>query len=488
MIHRMTALSDGPRARGRSFWILSTALMLIATRSADGAGAEAAWPGFRGPAANPVGSSQRLPTRWSVRDNVEWKAEIPGRGWSSPIVVGKRVFLTTVTTDGPSKRPQTGTDFSNDYIAELTKQGLSDEQVMARLNDRDIELPHEVTLHYFLYCLDLETGAVRWAQEFHRGRPPGGRHRKNSFASETPVTDGQSVFVYVANLGLYPFSLDGQLRWMAALEAYPIYLDFGTGGSPVLHDNLLVIVNDNEREQFIAAFDKRNGRQVWRTKRDLAAGGEASRRSGWASPFIWRHPQRTEIVSTGPGATVSYDLTGKELWRIAGMSSSPIPSPFEYDGLLYVDGGAGGGLFAIRPGASGDISLKADQRSNQFVVWSDERAGTYLPTPVAYKGGIYRLSEKGILTRFDARTGKPTYRERLDREAGTFTSSPWAYNGKVFVLSEDGDTFVVQAGPEFKILGKNSLNEMTMATPAVVRGSLIIRTLGKLYRIARRTP
>lgn len=446
------------------------------------AGSTPEWPKFRGPDANPVGSSERLPSRWSTRDNVEWKTDIPGRGWSSPIIVGDRVFLTTATTDGPSKTPQIGTDFSNDYIAELTKQGLSDDEVLARLNERDIEQPHEVDLHYFLYCLDLPTGRVRWRREFHSGRPPGGRHRKNSFVSETPVTDGRNVFVYVANLGLYAFSLDGTLRWKTPLEAYPVYLDFGTGGSAALHENLLIVVNDNERQQFVAAFDKRTGREVWRRSRELAIAADP-RKSGWSSPFVWAHAQRTEIVTIGPGSAVSYDLAGQELWRLSGMSVAPIPMPFSYDGLLYLDGGAGGALFAIRPGASGDISLRDDQRSNSFVAWSDPRGGTYLPTPVAYKGGLYRLSEKGILTRFDARTGAITYRERLSREAGAFTASPWAYGDRIYCLDEEGNTFVVAAGETLKLLHVNPLDEMALATPAIVGERLLLRTASRLYAL-----
>ncbi len=474
------------RASLPAFLITALALVadvpaLAAWSAVAPAWAEASdWPKFRGPDAHPVGASPRLPSTWSPRDNVEWKVEIPGRGWSSPVVVGNRVFITTVTTDGVSKRPQLGTDFSNDYIAELEKQGLSEDEVIARLNARDIELPDEVSLHYFLYCFDLTTGRVQWKQEFHSGRPPGGRHRKNSFVSETPVSDGRSVFVYVANLGLYAFSLDGTARWKTPLESRPIYLDFGTGGSPALRGNMLVIVSDNEQQQFIAAFDTRTGKELWRTPRDLFVKADP-RKSGWSSPLVWTHAARSEIVAVGPGTAVSYDLSGRELWRLSGMSAAPIPSPFVYDGLLYIDGGAGGGLFAIRAGAAGDISLRGDQTSNDFIVWSVERGGTYLPTPLAYKGGIYKLSEKGVLTRFDAKTGKVSYRSRLGREAGAFTSSPWAYNDRIYCLSEEGQTFVVAAGETFTLLHVNELGEMAQATPAIVGERLLVRTESALY-------
>ena len=443
-----------------------------------------AWPQFRGPESNPVGTHSRLAERWSKTENVEWSKEIPGRGWSSPIVTGGKVYVTTATTDGKSKPPQIGTEYSNEYVAELQKQGLPIEEVLKRVTERDIELPKEVMLHYFLYCLNLKSGKLEWQKEFYTGHPPGGRHRKNSFVSESPVTDGKFVYVYVANLGLWAFDVKGKLKWTTPLEANPIYLDFGTGSSPALVGNLLVIVNDNEKQQFIAAFDKQTGKQMWRTNREI---GPEGRRSAWVTPFVWRHELRTEIVTVGPGIVVSYDLSGKELWRISGMSGAPVPTPFAYNGLLYVDGGRGALLVALRPGAAGDISLKDDQTSNEFVVWSQKRAGTYLPTPVAYEGAVYTLTETGILTRFDSRTGKQTYKTRIDPRATAFTTSPWAYNGKLFCLSEEGQTFVIKTGDQFELLHVNELDEMAQASPALVGDRLLIRTQERLYSIRRKT-
>jgi outer membrane protein assembly factor BamB len=459
-------------------------VLFLAARAAYGQ--DIAWPQFRGPDSNPVGAHARLADRWSKTENVEWAQEIPGRGWSSPIVTGGRVYLTTVTTEGKSKPPQTGTEYSNEYAAELLKQGLSMEQVMERVKARDIEMPEEVVLHYFLYCLNLKSGKVEWRKEFYKGSPPGGRHRKNSFASESPVTDGKFVYVYLGNLGLWAFDLKGKPVWSTPLEANPIYLDFGTGSSPALAENLLVIVNDNQKQQYIAAFDKRTGKQVWRTSRDIGGKTEPVQRSGWATPFVWRNALRTEIVTVGPGEAISYDLAGKELWRMSGMAATPIPMPFAYDGLLYVDGGRGKPLFALRPGAAGDISLEKDQTSNKFVVWSQARGGTYLPTPVAYEGAVYALTETGILSRFDAQSGKMTYRTRIDPAATAFTTSPWAYNGKLFCLSEEGQTFVIATGEKFQLLHVNALDDMALATPALVGQRLLIRTESRLYSIRRR--
>ncbi len=449
-------------------------------------GQDAGWPQFRGPESNPVGRNPRLAERWSKTENVEWSQTIPGRGWSSPIVTGGKVYITTVTTDGKSKPPQIGTEYSNEYVAELMKKGLPMPEVIKRVTERDTELPHEVNLHYLLYCLNLKSGKVEWQKEFKAGQPPGGRHRKNSFVSESPVTDGKHVYVYVANLGLWAFDLKGKQVWHTPLEANPIYLDFGTGSSPALAGNLLVIVSDNEKQQYIAAFDKKTGKQVWRTNRDLGGKGKPVVRSGWATPFVWQHALRTEIVAVGPGEVVSYDLAGKEIWRMSGMTLTPVPTPFAYDGLLYVNGGRGRPLFAVRPGAAGDISLKKDETSNAFVVWMQPKGGTYLPSAVAYEGAVYTLTETGILNRYDAKTGKETYKTRIDPRASAFTTSPWAFNGKLFALSEEGQTFVMGTGEKFELLHVNELDDMAQASPALVGERLLIRTEQRIYSIRRK--
>jgi outer membrane protein assembly factor BamB len=442
------------------------------------------WPQFRGPRSNPV-SNDRLPGTWSKTENIEWVAEIPGLGWSSPIVGGNRIFLTAAVTEGKSKQPQIGTEYSNEYLAELIKQGLSAKEADSKVVERDMEMPNEVMLHYFLYCLNLRTGKVIWKQEYNSGHPPVGRHRKNSFASETPVTDGKRVYVYAASLGLYAYDMNGKQVWKTPFEAYPIYGDFGTGASPALDGDRLMIVSDNEKQQFIAAFDKNTGKQLWRTNRDLAVKrGGASSHSGWSTPYIWTTPARTEVVTIGPSVAVSYDLSGKELWRLSGMAPMPIPSPYASDGLLLLNGGKGGGLFAVKPGAVGDISPAAGKPS-EFVAWSQERGGTYLCTQVAYQGGIYALSEVGILSRYEMQTGKLSYRARI--EGGiAFTSSPWAYNGKIFCLNEEGKTFVIAAGDKYQLLKINDLEEMALATPALVGDRLLLRTENRMYSIRGR--
>jgi outer membrane protein assembly factor BamB len=245
-------------------------------------------------------------------------------------------------------------------------------------------------------------------------------------------------------------------------------------------------VNDNQKQQYIAAFDKKTGKQVWRTDRDLGGSTQPVQRSGWSTPYVWKHPERTEIVAVGPEVVVSYDLTGKEVWRLKGVSGTPVPTPFAYEGLLFVNGGRGRPLFAVHPRAKGDISLKEGQTSNEYIVWSQPRGGTYLPSAVAYNGYIYTLTETGILSRFSTDTGKQTYKTRIDPAATAFTTSPWAYNGKLFCLSEEGQTFVVTTGEEFKLSHVNQLDDFTQASPALVGERLLIRTEHRLYSIRRK--
>jgi outer membrane protein assembly factor BamB len=233
------------------------------------------------------------------------------------------------------------------------------------------------------------------------------------------------------------------------------------------------------------AVDGKTGRELWRTVREQ---GALMSNSGWSTPFIWKNELRTEIVAIGKGLTVSYDLEGKELWRLSGLSGQATPTPLAGPGMLYVGTGSQGesnrSLFAVRPGATGDISLKEDEKSNDFVVWYHPRASAYIPSPLFYKERLYVVRDNGILSVFDAKTGERLYRARVGGGGHTFASSPWAFDGKIFFMSEDGDTFVAKPGDAYEEVGKNSLGEMSLAGPAVSGDSLSIRTLTKLYRIS----
>lgn len=426
------------------------------------------WPHFRGAAAGVAADDPRLPEVWSPTENVAWRIDIPGRSWSSPIVWGDHIFvMTAINTEAEDPLLPVSA-----YVPRSAGGPMTFQDVAAP------SAPHR----WVLYDIEFATGRVRWERELARAVPATPRHLKNTYASETPATDGERVYAYIGHLGLFAVDMHGTLLWSQPMEARPMLTDFGTAKSPVLDEAHVYIVNDNEEQSFIAAYDKVTGAERWRVDREES--------SNWTTPYVWRNERRTEIVTAGSGGVRSYGVDGRLLWHLTGMSSFAVPSPFAADGLLYVTSGYTGSplrpAYAIRPGATGDISLQPDETSNESIVWSQPTVGPFHPSALVYGGCYYTLHDRGFLTCHDPATGAEIYgRQRVATDASGFTASPWAYNGKVFALSEDGDTYVIQAGPEFRVLGKNSLDEMTLATPAVAGGSLIVRTASTLYRIAR---
>jgi hypothetical protein len=415
------------------------------------------WPRFRGPSAGVAADDPALPDTWSPTENVVWKADIGGIGWSSPVVWGDHIFLTTVVNTAPQEAPRPGL-YLGDWPASTA--------------------PHR----WMVYDIDFNTGTVRWAREVGGSPPARARHLKNSYASETPVTDGERVYFYFGNAGLFAFDLSGRPLWSKPITPFKTRNNWGTGGSPVLHRDRVYIANDNDEQSFLAAYDARTGAEAWRVNRVEG--------TNWSTPFVWDNDVRSEIITAGSDKVRSYDLSGKLLWEFSGMSTITIPTPFAHQGLLYISSGyiadALRPAYAIRPGAAGDISLTPGETTNAYIVWSSPTGAPYNPTPLVYGDSYYTLFDRGFFSNHDAKTGREIYaRQRVSAEASGFTASPWAYNGKIFAMSEDGDTYVIQAGSTFNVLGKNSLNEMTLATPAVAHGSLIIRTATKLYRISK---
>jgi len=434
------------------------ALALLLAGSAAGAAIDG-WPQFRGPESLGVFENAILSDNSTTTENVAWKTEIPGTGWSSPVVWGDRIFLTSVISSDKQETPKKGLYFGGNRLE-----------------------PPKDEHRWMVYCLDWKTGKILWEREVHRGSPASSRHLKNSYASETPVTDGERLYAYFGNVGLFCFDMQGKPLWSQRYGPYTMRFGWGTAASPVLHEGRIYIVDDNDDQSFLLALDKKTGKQIWRVERN--------EKSNWATPYIWNSGKRTELITAGTMRVRSYDLDGNLLWELGGMSSIVIPTPFSKFGLLYVTSGYVGDqvrpVFAIKPGAKGDISLKPGETSNQYIAWYQPTAGPYNPSPLIYGDYYYTLLDRGFLTCHDARSGKEIYgKQRIDPAAAAFTSSPWAYNGKIFALSEDGDTFVMQAGKEFKLLGKNTLDEMCMATPAIAGDSLIVRTASKLYRIRK---
>jgi outer membrane protein assembly factor BamB len=416
------------------------------------------WPQFRGPNASGVSTNTNLPDKWSAAENVAWKTDLPGRSWSSPIVWGDRVFLTAVVNSGESEMPKKGLYFGGNRPE-----------------------PPKSEHQWKVLCLDLPTGKVQWEKTVHRGAPQTPIHLKSSYGAETPVTDGERVYALFGNIGVFTFTLEGGEVWSKRLEPRKTRFGWGTAASPVLNGRGLFVVNDNDEQAELFALEAKTGKELWRVDRE--------EKSNWATPFIWNNGQRTELITPGSRAVRSYDLEGKLLWSFRGMSSIAIPTPCAGDGLLFVSSGYVGDklrpLYAIRPGASGDLTLKPGETNNQFIAWSNPVGGPYNPSPLFYDGHVYVLYDRGLMSCYDAKTGKGLYdRERLP-EGLAFTSSPWAAGGRIFCLNEDGVCYVIRAGDKFELLHTNKLadGDMCMATPALVGDRLLVRTAARLYCI-----
>ena len=426
------------------------------------------WPQFRGLNGGVAKDHDTLPETWDTERNVVWEVNVPGRAWSSPIVWGNHIFVTSAvntsgieTTIKPLRQYQ-----SRSFDGPMTGDNL--------------ETP-TAPLRWVLYDIDFDTGHIRWQRTLHTASP-NAKHEKNSYASETPITDGQRVYVYLGYVGLFAYDLNGNEQWFVPIPARKMRQSWGSASSPVVYRDRVFIVNDNLEQSFVAAFDSASGDELWRISRNED--------SNWSTPIIWNNELRTELITTGTAGVRSYDFDGNELWTLSGMSSIHVATPLTKHGLLYINSGytadSSRPVYAVRPGANGDITLSAGSTSNDYIVWSHPQLGSYNPSALVYGNFHYTLLDRGILICYDARTGREVYpRQRLARGGNLFTASPWAYNGKIFAISEEGDTYVVKAGDQFELLGINPLNEWTLATPAIANGSLIIRTVSKLFRISQ---
>jgi outer membrane protein assembly factor BamB len=477
--------------------LLTVTLGLTAVLSA--AGPEDNWPQFRGTTGGVIADDPALPETWSPTKNIAWKAEVPGLGWGSPVVWGDYVFVSTAISEGHD----TPRGVTPGIYADKTEKN---ESAIGTGKDPDFKLRRR----WMLYAFSFKTGKMKWAVQLREGLPLEKKYLDNTYASETPATDGKRVYVFHASAGLFAVDFNGKILWQRRVplpvepptvatvsnEALgrrgnsdtlpPTELsDIGAGSSPAIHDGRIYLTMDHEPRQWLLfAFDADTGEEVWRVHKPKKQEGY-----GWSSPYIWKHAERTEIITAGDLQVRSYDLDGKLLWQFGRLSVNTTPTPYAANGMLYVASGYPADLtrplMAIRPGASGDISLKEGETSNQFVAWYQRQGASYMNSTLVYGDYHYTLLTQGFLLCHDARTGKPVYtRKRIDFNSTGFTASLWAYNGKIWAISEEGDTYAMQPGPEFKVLAKNPLDEMVMSTPAVVRGSLIVRTSEHLYRIA----
>jgi len=482
-------------------WLLTAAALGFSV-VAMASGREDNWPQFRGLTGGVVADDPALPEVWSPTTNVAWRAEIPGLGWGSPVVWGDHVFVSTAISAGHD----TPRGVTPGVYADKTEKR---ERATGTGKDPDFQVPRR----WMLYAFSFKTGKLKWAVELRSGLPLEKKYLDNTYASETPVTDGTRVYVFHASAGLFAVDFNGRIVWhrRVPLPTAPTSVttvrnetlarpgdssiiqpteltDIGAAASPVVHDGRLYLTMDHEpRQWLLLAFDAATGKELWRVHKE-----KETQAFGWSTPYVWTHAQRTELITAGDLEVRSYDpKDGTLLWQFGRLSVNTTPTPYAANGLLYVSSGYPSDrvrpVVAIRPGAAGDISLKPGETSNGFVAWYQPQGASYMNSSLVYGDYHYTLHTQGFLLCHHAKTGRVVYtRQRIDPASTGFTASLWAYNGKIWAISEEGDTYAIQPGPTFKVLAKNPLNEMVMATPAVVRGSLLVRTASHLYRIAGR--
>ena len=433
---------------------IATAVISICTFVESAAAGN--WPGWRGPDGSGVSNEKNLPAEWSDTKNIKWKTAIEGRSHSSPIVWGNKIFLTTAVEGEVVPGAK-----AVKHVLEGDKEFLHPDSVGA---------DHKHT--FKVLCLDRESGKVLWNVTAWEGTPYDNRHRKSSYAASTPTTDGKLVYAFFGTEGLYAYKFNGKLAWKVQLGKLGT-VGMGTGTSPILFDNLLIVQCDEENGEasFIVALDKKTGKEVWRTPRKVQV--------SWATPVLVRTAKRAELITSGTESIISYDpATGKELWRHKGVESNAIPSPVANNEMVYLVAGFPAKIaLAIKLGGSGDLSGTAN------VPWKYEKGTAYVPSPILYGDYLYLTTDRGILTCIDARTGEVKYEGGRIPIPATFTASPVAFEGKILLTSEDGDTFIVKAGPKHEILGTNSLGEPVYASPAIADGRIFIRGEKNLYCI-----
>jgi len=411
------------------------------------------WPSFRGPWGLGFIENAKPPTTWNAEtgEHIKWKTAISGLGHSSPVVWDNFVFVTTAV---------------NTSSSESLKVGLYG----------DIGEANDSAVHEFkVYCLDKTSGNILWEKLAHKGIPKSKRHTKASQANCTAATDGHYLVVHFGSEGLYCFDFKGNLVWKKDMGlinpgffAVP-GIEWGYSSSPIIYKNRIIVLCDIPKTPYITSLDLATGNEIWKTSR----GDEVET---YGTPAIFTKKGKTQIVVNGFKHAGGYDFeTGQEIWKLGNGGDIPTPTPIVANDLIYLNSAHGkfSPIVAVRTSATGDITLAPDSTKNQSIAWSVKRGGAYMQTPLVYNSYLYNLQVNGQLTCFDAVTGEEKYKDSL-KEA--FSASGIAADGKLYFSSEDGNIFVLQAGPEFKLIAKNPLKDVCMATPAISGNSLFFRT------------
>jgi outer membrane protein assembly factor BamB len=438
--------------------VISILLTVTLLNSNAGASGGANWPQWRGPDGQGVSVETGLPTEWSDAKNVKWKTAIAGRGHSSPIVWGKKIFLTS-NIDGEKIEGRT---------PGVTHK-MADGSTFVHPDAVGADLKHT----FKVVCLDRDTGKILWEQVAYEGPVQDSRHKKASFASSTPATDGKYVFAFFGSEGLYAYDFKGKQIWKQNLGTLGT-ASVGYGVSPILYGNLVIMQCDESGlHSFIVAFDKKTGKEVWRVPRNVDV--------TWSTPVLVQTSKGTELVTGAAEAIIAYDpATGKELWRHKGLESNAVPTPVVSNDLVILTSGYPTKIaLALKAGGSGDVT------GTSQLAWSYNKGTAYVPSPILYGDYVYLMTDRGLLTCLDAKTGKMEYEGARVPKPTMFLASPVAYEGMILLTSEEGETFMLKAGPKHEVIRSNSIGEPVYASPAIANGNLFIRGEKHLFAIGK---
>lgn len=423
------------------------------------------WPSFRGSEASGAAEKQNLPDTWNpaTGENILWKAPIPGLAHSSAIVWGDTVFVTSAISSRQDATFKPGLYGDGD---------ASDDRSAHR---------------WMLYAIDKTTGTIRWERVAAQGEPKNKRHIKSTYASASPATNGRIIVAWFGSQGIYAYDFSGGLRWSVDIGridmgAYDIpSYEWGPASSPIIWNGLVIVQCDTQADSFVMALNAETGETVWKTDREELP--------SWGTPTIVTTPSGPELITNASNFVRGYDpKTGRELWRMGGSSKITAPTPIFAGGMHIIASGRAPErpIFAVRPGASGDLTLAKDATANAHVAWSKTGRGSYMPTPLAYRGVLYVLANNGVFDAYELATGTELYRQRLPLVGSGFSASPVAADGKIYLANEDGEMLVVEAGAAFKHVGTNSMGETLMATPAISDGVMYVRGASTLFAIGDR--
>ena len=436
----------------------------LASRS-DRKNDNGSWPSFRGPQASGVAEKQNLPDRWDIKtgENILWRTPIPGLAHSSPVVWGNQIFVTSAISSDPKATFRPGLYGDGDASKDRSQH------------------------RWMVYAIDKRTGKISWERVAYQGEPVDKRHIKSTYANSTPATDGRIVVAWFGSQGVYAYDVKGRLLWKVDLGrldlgAYdiPTY-EWGPASSPIIWNNLVILQCDTQTDSFLLALDAATGKTAWKTDRDEIP--------SWGTPTIVNTESGPVLVTNASNFIRGYDpRTGKELWRLGGSSKITAPTPIFGEGVFVVASGRAPErpIFVVKSGAHGDLTLPDGKTASDAIVWSKTGRGSYMPTPLVYKGILYVLANNGTFDAYNLKTGAELYRQRLPTIGSGFSASPIAADGKIYLSNEDGEILIVAAGEKFNHLATNSMGELLMATPALSGGVMYVRSSGSLFAIGKK--